>query len=457
MKKPTWTRTFVVLVLFVMALSVPASAGAAALDPSFGSGGVATLDLPSEAGEQGASIVDLAAAADGSTVGALGGFADRGYFGAVKLTPNGLPDPAFGQNGLTAGLAVGSGGFNREAQAEAVAVQGDGRVLVGGYLQEGVTYPRRFTSLLARYLPDGTLDAGFGADGVVAASSASRWQETVFHGVDVAADGRIFVAAEHLRSFPRSAGIVLAFKSDGSLDRSFGRRGRVAFSQRYRKAYSGLLDVEALADGKILVAGFHDYRLFLARLRPDGSLDRGFGGGDGRFELRIRDEGICCPSAALAVQADGRIVLAAEGGPPRSPRTYLVRLHRNGGLDRSFGNGGVTAPYRPWRLIRPKDVAVAADGGILTVGQSAGTKQSPVAGAYAVFRNLPGGSPDESFGDHGLQTIPRGDLGIAGAVLAQPGGGVLTGGSFATRDQDSGLYTTTLLLARFLGGSTGGN
>jgi uncharacterized delta-60 repeat protein len=457
MKVRTGKSALVAIVLLLAAVAPAAAEAANRLDPSFGSGGEVTLDLPSEAGEHGASIVDLAAAPEGSTVGAVGGFADRGYFGAVELTANGAPDPAFGQNGLTAPLGFGTEGFNREAQAQAVAVQGDGRVVVAGYLQEGISYPHRFTSLVARYLPDGTLDSEFGSGGLVARRASSRWQETRFHGVDIAPDGRIVAVGEHMRSLPRSAGIVAAFEPDGSPDRSFGRRGRVIFTQRARRAYSGLLDVEVLGNGRILVAGFHSYRLFLARLRPDGRLDRGFGGGDGKVELDIRDQGLCCPPASMAVQPDGRIVLAAQGGPFRSSRTWLVRFRPDGGLDRSFGDRGVAAPYRPWRLFRPYDVAVEADGGIVTVGQSAKTKQNPVLGAYSAFRNLPDGSPDEGFGDHGLETLPHEDLGIADAALVQPDGSVLTGGSYATKDKSSGLYTTTLLLARFLAGSASGN
>lgn len=453
MRKRTRKNAAAVLALLLVAICpVTAAYGADQLDPSFGSGGVATAALPPEAAEKAASIVDLAAAPDGITVAALGSINRLGYFGAVRLTPSGAPDPAFGQGGFTAPLPHSpTEGFNREAQAEAAAVQGDGRVVVAGFLQEGVTYPRRFTSLLARYLPDGSLDPEFSADGLVAVQAANDWQETRLHGVDIASDGRIIAVGEHLRSFPRSAGLVFALEPDGSLDRSFGRRGRVAFTQRARESYSALLDVEVLGDGKILVAGFHRYRLFVARLQPDGSPDRSFGGGDGRFELDIHDQGDCCPPASLAVGADGRIVLAAEGGPRRHRRTYLVRLYPNGGRDRSFGGGGIAAPYRPWRLFRPLDVAVVADGGIVTVGQSAGTKQSPILGAYAVFRNLPDGSPDESFGDHGLKTLPQGDFGVAGALLTQADGSVLTGGSFGTKGEGSDPSTTTLMLARFRG------
>jgi uncharacterized delta-60 repeat protein len=445
---------FVLALILALALPAAGAQGASWLDPSFGSGGVVTPAPPPEASEKRAGIVDLALAPDGMTVGSLGGLSGSGYFGAVRLTPAGEPDPAFGQGGFTAPLSIGPGGFNPEAQAEAVAVQGDGKIVVAGLVQEGVRHPTSFSPLLARYLADGSLDPSFGAGGVVAPRRPSGWEEIVFHGVDLAPDGRIIVVAgrgEHFRSIPRPAGIVFAFNPDGTLDKSFGRAGRVLFSQPDPRAYSSLRDVEVLDNGRILVAGYHDYRLFLARLHIDGRPDRGFGGGDGRATLSVNNGGTCCPPAALTVQADGRIVLAANGGPFRKPRVYLVRYRPGGGLDRGFGNRGVAAPFRPWRLTRAIDVAIQANGGILTVGQSDKTKQSPEVGAYAVFRNNPDGSVDRSFGSQGLLVFPQGDLGYAGAALAQSDGGVLTGGSFVTVDPGSKRYVTTLLLARFLG------
>lgn len=446
----------VVLALLVtLVFPIADARGVDWLDPSFGSGGVVTAALPQEASRAGAGIVDLANARDGTTVGTLKGVAGPGYFGIVRLTSAGALDPTFGQGGFTAPLSVPRpwGGFNQEAQAEAVAVQVDGKAVVAGFLQEGLHDPTGFTTLLARYQTDGSLDPGFGTEGVALGQRHFGPGGTVLHAAAVLPDGRIVAVGgrnEPRRGVERPAGVVLAYRSDGSLDRSFGRHGSVLFSQRPYKAYTSLHDVKLLDNGKILVAGYHRYRLFLARLYADGRLDRGFGGEDGSVTLGIRN-GICCPPAALVVQDDGRIVVAANGGPFHRDRVYLVRYRPNGRLDRGFGKRGVAAPFLPWRLFRVNDVAVQANGGILTVGPSAKTKQNSPGGAYAVFRNHPDGSPDRSFGTKGLLTVTHGEFGNAGAALALPDGRVLTGGSFLTVDQGSGRYVATLLLARLLG------
>jgi uncharacterized delta-60 repeat protein len=441
----------------LLTLAFPAADARAAdwLDPSFGSGGVATPALPQEASQKEVGIVDLAAAPDGTTMGALKGLVGPGYFGAVRLTPSGEPDPAFGQSGFTPPFPVPHpwSGFNQEAQAEAVTVQGDGKVVVAGFLQEGLHHPTTFTALLARYRVDGSLDPDFGAGGIALGPRHFGPGGTVLHAAAVASDGRIIVVGgrnEPRRGTERPAGVVYAYRPDGSPDKSFGKSGRVLFSQHSYKAYTSLRDVEVLGSGKVLVAGYHSYRLFLARLYANGRLDRGFGGGDGRVTLGIHN-GTCCPIDAFAVQRDGRIVVAANGGPFHSARVYLVRYRPNGSLDRSFGKRGVSAPFLPRRLFNVTDVAVQANGGILTVGASAKTKQNPAGGLYAVFRDRPDGSVDGSFGNHGLESFHYGDLGYANAALAQPDGGVLTGGSFATADKSSGEYVTTLLLACFHG------
>jgi uncharacterized delta-60 repeat protein len=442
--------------LAILAISAFATASAGAadrLDPAFGAGGIAKPQLPPDASQALAGIDDLAGAPGGGSVGALKGLASHGYFGAVRLTAAGDPDPSFGQDGFTAPLSSPWEGFSAEPQAEAVAVQENGKTVVAGYVQEGIRNPTSFGTLLARYRTDGSLDPEFGDEGVVVAPRHAGAGGTVFHGVDVTPAGRIVAVggrSEHYRSLPKPAGLVYAYKPDGSLDRSFGGDGEVLFSQRERRlAYSSLWGVEVLGDGKILVAGYRNFRIFLARLRPDGRLDRSFGGGDGTVALGIHSR-TCCPAAALAVQRDGRIVVAANGGPFHTPRVYLARFRADGKLDRSFGGDGVEAPFLAWRLSVVSAVAVDRGGGIFTVGRGTKTKRNPRGFAYGVVRNRPSGPIDQSFGNHGLRSFHYGGQSYAGAALAQPNGGVLTGGSFATKGKSSNSYRTTLLLARFL-------
>jgi uncharacterized delta-60 repeat protein len=439
----------VLTLLLTFAFPVAVAQGADWLDPSFGSGGVVTPALPAEASQKQASIVDLDAAPDEATVGALKGLGGTGYFGIVQLTPTGSPAPTFGTGGFSAPLALGGEGSGLEAQAEAVAVQGDGKVIVAGYIQQGLRNPLVSGPLLVRYLADGSRDPSFGQGGVVMAPQTG----TVFHDVDLAPEGRILVAAgrgESLRSSPKAAGIVYAYEPDGTLDQGFGQGGRVLFSQRQSRTHTSLRSIEVLGNGKILVAGYRAYHPFLARLEPDGSLDRGFGGGDGTSVLRVKG-GFCCPTSSLAVQRDGRIVVASNAGPLRKGRVLLIRYRPSGALDRRFGDRGIERLFGPWRLSEATDVAIQGDGGILTVGRGEHTDANPRGFTYAVFRTRPNGRRDRGFGNHGLRTFRYGRQSYAAAALAQPDGGVLTGGSFLTAGKGAGENMTTLLLTRFLG------
>jgi uncharacterized delta-60 repeat protein len=441
---------------FVVALlvGIPVAQAVDGLDPAFGTAGVSALPLPPAASNAEAGIVDLAAGPEGGTVGALAGFAGSGYFGVARFTQSGSLDPSFGQGGFTQLFEVPlpwKEVFEPQAQGQAVAVQEDGKVVVAGYLEWGLHSPSRFGLLLARYDADGLLDPSFGQGGVIASPLRRIEGGPVFHAVAVEPGGRIIaVGARNERSGLRPpAGLVVAYRPDGSVDTSFGQGGQVLFQhRRHFFNYTGLRAVQVLGGGKILVAGYRNDALFLARLDRDGGLDLSFGGGDGIATLFLEHPG-CCRNASLAIQGNGRIVVEANGGGLLTERVFLVRYRGNGRLDRSFGHGGVEAPLLPWRLSEGTDVAIQPDGGILTVGRGERTKANPRRPAYAVFRSLPDGRPDRSFGREGLRTFRIGGQSLASAALAQPDGSVLTGGSFATAA--AGRYVTSLLLTRFLG------
>ncbi|MDX2153171.1 MAG: hypothetical protein SFV54_20675 [Bryobacteraceae bacterium] len=127
--------------------------GNGVLDTSFGAGGIALVDFGTPA--------DFAMAAalqpDGKIV--LAGVAGSDM-AVTRLTNSGLPDPAFGTNGLQR-VPVSA---TLSDAASALALQQDGKILLGGQVQTSEN-SLAFTS--ARILPNGATDTSFGVGGAI--------------------------------------------------------------------------------------------------------------------------------------------------------------------------------------------------------------------------------------------------------------------------------------------------
>ncbi len=125
------------------------------LDSSFGTGGIVKVGVLND-DDTGRSIAVLP---DGKVV--LAGyaqnlFASRDEFAVVRLRSNGLPDPTFSGDGkLTTTF------FDRDDRAQAIAIQPDGKIVAAGYSHNGLNND----FAIARYNPDGSLDAAFDGDG----------------------------------------------------------------------------------------------------------------------------------------------------------------------------------------------------------------------------------------------------------------------------------------------------
>jgi uncharacterized delta-60 repeat protein len=140
---------------------------------------------------------------------------------------------------------------------------------------------------------------------------------------------------------------------------------------------------------------------------------------------------------SMAIQPDGRIVLAGEMWPPFAA---LGRLMPNGSLDPSFGQGGFVVDRR---LPVLKSLALQPDGDIL-VGAVEG---------FRLARYLPNGAPDPSFGSEGIggtqdpeQTnFLYSDYGPE-TILTQPDGGIVVGGT-----QQLGHWETPTAVVRRYG------
>src|SRR5262249_49582815 len=134
------------------------------------------------------------------------------------------------------------------------------------------------------------------------------------------------------------------YNANGTLDTTFGTKGKVTTDFAGNGDWAGGVAIQA--DGKIVAAGSAGDSsgpgtIGLARYNTNGSLDASFGNG-GKVMISIRP-GVSTDDAAhaIAIQSDGKIVVAGFTFDPSFGRIFAVaRYNANGSLDTSFGTGG---------------------------------------------------------------------------------------------------------------------
>jgi uncharacterized delta-60 repeat protein len=179
----------------------------------------------------------------------------------------------------------------------------------------------------------------------------------------------------------------------GDVDAGFGDRGaaRLPFGSAYAEAD----DVALTADGSVVLAGFSSgdddqdptTHVAVARLRPDGTPDPGFGG-DGRV---VTQRGAQSRGHAVAVQPDGKVVVGGSVQPVAGELDadfLLVRYDVDGSLDSGFGDGGVvTTSFRGPAYLA--DLAVQDDGSIVAGGSALVDRDTANPSDVVVARYLP--------------------------------------------------------------------
>jgi uncharacterized delta-60 repeat protein len=192
---------------------------------------------------------------------------------------------------------------------------------------------------LARYESDGTLDATFGGDGKVA-TNFTRLDDRADE-LAIQTDGRIVLAGTANYFSSRARFALTRYNVDGTLDPSFGGDGKVT-TEFFRRSFDGAFSVAVAGGGEIVAVGQAGGgtagRIGVARYRTDGSLDATFGG-DGRVMTNF-SRGLDYADA-VALQDDGRII---AGGAVRffgpRPLFALARYGTDGRLDTTFGGDG---------------------------------------------------------------------------------------------------------------------
>jgi uncharacterized delta-60 repeat protein len=244
------------------------------------------------------------------------------------------------------------------ADFDELALQPDGKILVAG-TDNGRA--RRTNMFVARLMPNGGLDHGFGDDGYTTLHCPLHGRCRA-HDILVAHDGGILLAGKSSggATYPpeslRSRAVVARLLPDGRPDPGFGGNG--LSSPRVTRR-SGALTV-AESGGRIIVGGGALPRQggsgFLAAFDASGRLDRSFGR---RGVARAFPHDT---SAKQVVPAGGRLVVLTAGrGAP------LVAFHLDGSPDRSFARPSLPALARKYSrrtaVIQGRDLVVAWNQG----------------------------------------------------------------------------------------------
>jgi uncharacterized delta-60 repeat protein len=226
-------------------LLLPLSVGAVEagdLDISFGGDGTVLTDFGG-----GSTKATALALQHNSKIVVAGSSTANGTskFALARYLPNGTLDATFGGNGTI----LSDFGSDRVSEANALAIQTDGKIVVAGVSFSNISRHDDFT--LARYLPNGTLDTTFGSQGLVLTDFGGG--SAVAYALVLQSDGKIVVAGVSSSTAPGNGDFALArYLANGTLDATFNSDGKVTTDWGDNDQATALA---IQRNGKIVVAG----------------------------------------------------------------------------------------------------------------------------------------------------------------------------------------------------------
>lgn len=358
-----------------------------ALDTNFNGTGI----LIQDAGSREAEAFGTAVQPDGKIV--VAGKCDLGIESAVALCrfdASGELDPSFGVGGKVVCI-IGE----EASEADAVAIQPDGKIIVAGY---AIDQLNRAEIMVARFLPTGILDPLFGTNGIVLTLVGTNYSSA--SAIAVQADGKILIGGSSKPGADTDF-TVLRYTTNGVLDTSWNGTGKVFTG--IGPSDDGLYSIKVQADGKVIAAGGSQfpspqYKITMVRYNTNGTLDSSFGT-FGRVAISV-GSGTVDIATAMTLQSDGRIVLAGLTAPTGLTDADIVvlRCNSNGTLDATFDGDGKATTLIGLAFDYAIGVALQSDNKILAACRTQ-------IGSYYKFgaaRFLSNGSLDADYGFSGV-------------------------------------------------------
>lgn len=306
-------------------------------------------------------------------------------------------------------------GSGIDGSVKSVAVQSDGKLIIGGRFRtvDGLVRPG-----FARLNADGSGDASFNAHTEPAGLDGGL--------VVLQPDGRVLASGNFVALNGTDRTQIVRLNGDGSRDGSFN--SEIGIHPDSDGSIGGVFSIALQPDGKVLIAGGFTTvnstdRILIARLNADGSLDSSFTPGTGAFLT------YSTVATSVAVQTNGQVLIG--GGFTTingTARNGFARLNADGGIDTSFNP-------EPGMNKSVGSIAVQADGKVLIGGEF---YTPSTAFREKVVRLNANGSVDSSF-NRGI-----GEYGGVNSIALQPDGRVLIVGYFITVNNISRNYVARL-------------
>jgi len=384
----------------------------------------------------------------------------------MAVAQAGQLDPTFGSNGIFSDNF--QGGLNL---ATAVALQSDGKMLVGGEVGD-------FGGVL-RLNTNGTVDNSFGTAGLAQLKFSDV--DSIVTGIAIQPDGKVLVVGTGVPG----GGDLDRLNADGSVDNSFGSQGvahidgnpgqlvlqpdgkiivvfsifvdNALASQMQRFNSNGQPDTSFGTDGTAPLVAFG-----AITLQSDGkflvsssSIARynGNGSPDGSFGAFAQAAVLPNLSAAIALETNGQIVTAGSTTAGlsltgNSSGFGVQRFNSNGSIDATFGTrGAAITGFQNSPATGAGTLAIQSNGDVVAAGDagSAGIELS-----FALVRYLTSGKLDTTFGTGGrvITSFGSGNDASISAIAIQADGKIVAVGSVQPVGQE---YEGTWEVARYLG------
>ena len=344
---------------------------------------IPTFDERSDPSDQ---VVAMALQPDGKVLigGAFTEVAGVNRSKVARLNSDGSLDLSF-DAGVIEGIPGETG-----STVSSVAVQSDGRIVIGGMffqIRAELRHPRS----LARLTPDGTLDPTF--DAQLKADTWISWLPWV-RSIVVQPDDKLLIAGYFI-------GNLVRLNADGTHDISFTPPTVEKVSALTRQS-----------DGRILVAAQFPTNFVgsprVVRLHAEGGFDPSF-------------EGPTVAVSSIAIQADGRVLIGGAFPGDNGSINYLARLKTDGTRDDTFDPGSGINHFINAVLVQPDEKIVI--GGSFTMIRT--------ASRIAIARLQRDGSLDPDFNAGLIEGRPSFDPWVD-SVLHQPDGKLLVAGGSHT-------------------------